>query len=95
VPDSFAVISYDPEADEFLQHYFDARGVVRLYRMDLAEDVWTLARTEPDFTPLHFAQRFVGTFSSDRNRIDARWEISSDGGTTWDLDFPLTFTRRT
>jgi hypothetical protein len=93
VPDSLAIIAVGDEADPYLQHYFDSRGVTRLYRMGLAEGVWTLRRTDPDFSPLDFWQRFAGTFSGDNNRIDGRWEQSHDGGATWELDFHLTYTR--
>lgn len=92
-PDSIAIITYDPEADAYRQHYFDSRGIVRVYKMDLRDGVWTLLRDEPDFTPLHFLQRFEGRFSADGNTIEARWETSEDGGTTWNLDFPLRYTR--
>jgi hypothetical protein len=90
-PDGLMIISLAP--DGYLQHYFDSRGVVRLYRMSLQDRTWTLIRTEPDFTPLEFSQRFVGTISPDGNRIEGRWETSYDQGQTWEVDFPLTYTR--
>jgi hypothetical protein len=92
-PDSLAVIAYDTDRDAYTQHYFDSRGVVRVYQMGLRDGVWTLLRNEPDFTPLHFAQRFEGRFSPDGNRIDGRWETSPDGGAHWEVDFTLTYTR--
>jgi hypothetical protein len=90
-PDGLVIIALD--SDGYLQHYFDSRGVVRLYRMTLENGIWTLLRTEPDFTPLEFSQRFVGTISPDANRIDGRWETSYDQGESWELDFPLSYTR--
>ena len=93
-PDSLAVIG-PAEGGGYTQHYFDSRGVTRIYRMTLGEGRWTLLRTEPDFSPLDFAQRFEGTFSTAGDRIDARWETSPDGGTTWEQDFALTMRRRT
>ena len=57
-PDGLCVIA--PDGDDFRQHYFDSRGVVRLYAMTFDGRVWTLRREEPDFTPLNFAQRFIG-----------------------------------
>jgi hypothetical protein len=92
-PDGFMIIAPDAVAGGLTQHYFDSRGVVRRYRMTLADGVWTLLRTQPDSTPLDFAQRFVGTFSADGNTIEGRWETSRDGGAHWELDFPLTYTR--
>lgn len=49
----------------------DARGVARLYVVEIADGLWTLKRTEADFTPLDFAQRFTGERHGDR--IDGRW----------------------
>jgi hypothetical protein len=93
-PASLSVIAADERSTGgYLQHYFDARGVVRLYRMQLRAGVWSLARTEADFSALDFAQRFEGRFSDDGARIDGHWDTSRDGGTTWELDFGLTFTR--
>jgi hypothetical protein len=90
-PDGFMVIS--PTPDGYLQHYFDSRGVVRLYRMSLDDRTWTLLRTEPDFSPLEFSQRYVGTISPDGNRIEGRWETSYDQGASWEVDFALNYTR--
>ena len=58
-----------------LQHYFDSRGVARVYKMSVEEGVWKLWRDEPDFSPLDFSQRFTGTFSADGTTIAGRWEI--------------------
>lgn len=91
IPDSMLVIA--PHEDAYLQHYYDSRGVTRLHRMTLTGGVWTLVRTEADFSPLDFAQRFVGEFSPDASTIDGRWEQSHDGGRTWELDFRLTYRR--
>jgi hypothetical protein len=91
VPDSMTVIA--PDGDGYLQHYYDSRGVTRLYRMTLADGVWTLLRTEADFSPLDFAQRFTGEFGADGSTIDGRWEQSQDGGRTWELDFAITYRR--
>ena len=93
-PDSLAIIAYAPVADGLVQHYFDSRGVVRLYQMTLRGHEWTLLRTAPDFTPLDFSQRFIGTFSADRSTIQGRWETSNDGGDHWELDFGLDYARR-
>lgn len=90
VPDSLAIIA--PDADGFRQHYFDARGVVRVYAMTIADGRWTLTRSAPDFTPLNFLQRYTGTFSGDGRTIVGAWETSADG-VRWDHDFDLTHTR--
>ena len=90
-PDSTSIVSPD-DGGGFTQHYFDSRGVVRLYAMTFAGGEWTLLRTEPDFTPLAFCQRYVGRFDEDGGAIRGRWEQSADG-TAWELDFELTYTR--
>jgi hypothetical protein len=92
-PDGLAVIGYDEGRGTYLQHYFDSRGVARVYEMSLEGNTWTLSRTEPDFTPLDFAQRWVGTFSDDGRTIDGTWETSPDGS-SWEKDFDLTYRKR-
>jgi hypothetical protein len=91
-PNSVAIISVAENGESYIQHYFDTRGVTRTYAMTLADGVWTLLRDMPDFSPLDFYQRFEGKISDDGKTIDARWE-KSDDGSTWELDFPLTYTR--
>ncbi|MFC9848486.1 hypothetical protein ACFWFF_40305 [Streptomyces sp. NPDC060223] len=91
-PDSLTIISTDLETGAYTQHYYDTRGVVRLYAMTLTDGLWTLTRESPDFTPLTFRQRFTGKFSEDTNTIDGAWEICHDGA-TWAHDFALTYRR--
>ena len=91
-PDGLMVIGYDPGRLPYRQHYFDSRGIARIYAMDLSDGVWTLLRDSADFTPLDFAQRYTGTFAADGRRIDGRWESAQDG-TTWELDFHLNYTK--
>jgi hypothetical protein len=91
-PDSLSVVSFDPEAGTYTQHYYDARGVVRLYAMTFAGGVWTLTRETADFSPLDFRQRFIGTFSEDGNTISGAWETGHDGG-EWEHDFALIYRR--
>jgi hypothetical protein len=73
-PDSLSIISVDQTSGEYTQHYYDSRGVMRLYAMSLADGVWTLTRESADFTPLNFRQRFVGRFGADGNTISGAWE---------------------
>ncbi|HKA97185.1 MAG TPA: hypothetical protein VKD66_13040 [Streptosporangiaceae bacterium] len=92
-PDGIAIIGADRGREGgYLQHYFDSRGVARVYKMSVEEGVWRLWRDEPDFSPLDFSQRFTGTFSADGTTIAGRWEICQDG-TTWEHDFDLTYAR--
>ena len=91
-PDGLAIIGFDEGRGTFLQHYFDSRGIARVYAMSLEDGVWTLWRDAPDFSPLAFAQRYTGTFSDDGTTIVGRWEIAHDGS-TWEHDFDLTYVR--
>ena len=93
-PDGMAVISVESDGDgeAYVQHYFDSRGVVRVYRMTFRDGLWTLVRDAPDFTPLDFSQRYTGVFAADGASIAGRWETSYDG-TTWELDFELGYRR--
>ena len=90
-PDGLAIIGVDAQGS-YLQHYYDSRGVTRLYSMTFEDGTWTLLRDKPDFSPLHFSQRYVGQLSADGNTIDGRWE-SADHGTDWRLDFTLVLHR--
>jgi hypothetical protein len=90
-PDGIAIIGADPERDGgYLQHYFDSRGVARLYKMSVVGGLWKLWRDEPDLSPLDFTQRYTGTFSKDGRAISGAWEICHDGR-TWERDFELTY----
>ena len=90
-PDSVCVIVARADAG-FVQHYFDSRGVARLYAMTFDGSTWTLERTTADFSPLEFLQRYVGSFSDDRATIDGEWQTSEDGR-EWRRDFRLTYRR--
>lgn len=94
-PDGIAVIGADPDGGGgYLQHYFDSRGVARVYKMSFEDGVWTLWRDHPDFSPLGFSQRYTGVFGDGGGTITGAWEICHDGE-TWEHDFGLTYTRRT
>ena len=62
--------------DEFRMHYFDSRGVVRLFEMRVANDSWTFTRVEQD----DFDQRLTWTLAADgtmrglaQMREDGEW----------------------
>jgi hypothetical protein len=90
-PDGLMIVSADQETGGYTQHYYDSRGVVRLYAMTFADGVWTLTRESPDFTRLDFRQRFTGTFSGDGNTISGAWETGRDDD--WEHDFDLFYRR--
>ena len=92
-PNGTAVIGWDEGRQMVLQHYFDSRGVARVYEMSVTDRVWTLTRSEPDFSPLDFAQRYIGEFSDDGRTITGRWEAKHPGK-DWEVDFHLTHRKR-
>ena len=91
-PDGIAVIGWDGARGGLVQHYFDSRGVARLYDTSLEDGVWRLSRTAADFSPLDFAQRFRGTFDDDGRTLRGAWETSPDGA-AWEHDFELIYHR--
>ncbi len=93
IPQGHSLIGPDAATDGWLQHYFDSRGVARVYAMAFDGRTWRLERHTADFTPLDFAQRYVGTFADDGSAIRGAWEICHDG-TTWEHDFALSYHRR-
>src|SRR5215831_12582179 len=87
-PDSLAIITVNVDGKTYTQHYFDSRGVVRIYKMRLEGRTLTLLRDAPDFTPLDFAQRFVGTIAEDGGTIEATWQTAGDSQ-HWEKDFDV------
>ena len=90
-PNGLCVIGLDSE-NGYTQHYFDSRGIARLYAMSFDGRDWTLARHAADFSPLDFHQRWLGTFGPGGDAIEGRWESSPDGH-DWELDFELAYHR--
>ena len=87
-PDGIAIIGADPDREGgYRQHYFDSRGVERVYEMDFEDGTWRLWRDAPGFS-----QRYTGEFSDDGRTIDGAWEICEDGA-TWRRDFGIAYTR--
>jgi hypothetical protein len=84
-PDSIAIIGAG--ADGLSMHYFDSRGVERVYEVGFSEGVWRMRREAPGFS-----QRFEGTFGDDGNTISGVWELSR-GDSTWNEDLRITFRR--
>jgi hypothetical protein len=84
-PNGIAILGDDPVTGELVQHYYDSRGVARVYGMSLEHGVWKLWRDGDDFS-----QRFTATIDGDT--IAGAWEIALDGK-TWEHDFDLVFTR--
>ena len=69
-------------------HYFDPRGVHRVFAVDITADTWQLWNYLRGFS-----QRFTGTFSDDDNAINGQAQLSTDDGSTWEHDPAITYRR--
>lgn len=85
-PDSLSVFGADEEG--LSMNYFDSRGVHRVYRVSLSDEVWRIWRHAPGFS-----QEFMGRVSGDGNTIEGLWKLSRDDS-TWNDDLAITFRRR-
>jgi hypothetical protein len=86
-PGSLIIIGFDTDKSLYKMHYFDSRGIDRIYYMTLNKGIWKQWRNDSEFS-----QRFTGKFNDTENTIQSVWEKSIDGG-VWEHDFNLTFKR--
>lgn len=98
-PDSISIIGFTDrdridkaagdEATErpLTMHYFDSRGVFRVYEVSADEQYWRIWRDAPGFS-----QRFTGTFAPDGDTIHGLWQLSRDD-THWEDDLRITYRR--
>jgi hypothetical protein len=98
MPDSIAIVGGAPDGQPQPMHYFDSRGVKRLFLTVLDGATWKIWRAPgEDWNGPHgpgFNQRFIGEIASDRNAIEGRWERGlGDRGDQWELDFPIRYVR--
>jgi hypothetical protein len=76
--------SGDPQLS---MHYFDSRGVFRVYEVSVDGEAWRIWRDAPGFS-----QRFAGTFADRGDTIIGRWQLRQDA--QWDDDLEITYRRR-
>ena len=88
-PRTIAAIGPDRSGELIVQHYFDSRGVARVYEITLENATLRLSRDDEDF-----AQRYTGRFSDDGSAVEGAWERTQDDG-TWMHDFDLVYRRKT
>ncbi|HTV20772.1 MAG TPA: hypothetical protein VMG12_18940 [Polyangiaceae bacterium] len=69
-------------------HYFDSRGVFRVYDVASEPAAIRFWRLSPGFS-----QRFSGTFTDNGDTIDGLWQLSNDDS-HWEDDLKITFHRR-
>ncbi len=80
-PDAMALLSEDR------YHYFDVRGITRVFEFEVDDAGWSMIRLDEDFSQRHTA-RFRGS-----DAIESTGEISRDRGVTWQPDFTMTYRR--
>ena len=93
IPDSIAVIGATRPDGGLAQHYFDTRGVHRLFDMTFARGVWTLARKAVGASD--FDQGLRAAFSADGTSITGEFERTEPGSHEMKLDMAVTYTRVT
>ena len=98
LPDSVSIIGGAPAGEPQPMHYFDARGVKRLFMMALEGSTWMIWRAPgEDWNGRDgpgFNQRFIGEISADGRTIEGRWERGMvDAGDEWVIDFPFDYVR--
>lgn len=99
LPDSISIIGGAPDGEPQPMHYFDSRGVKRLFVMTLEGATWTIRRAPgEDWNGPNgpgFNQRFLGRISGGGRTIEGRWERGTGAaGDQWELDFPITYVRK-
>ena len=85
----------DPAADQpatvddsrLSMHYFDSRGVFRVYEVSIDENEWRIWRDAPGFS-----QRFTGTLSDEDGVIAGQWQSCEDD-VHWQDDLRITYRR--
>jgi hypothetical protein len=99
MPDCVSIVGGATDGDPQPMHYFDSRGVERLFLTTVEGSTWRIWRAPgEDWNGPHgpgFNQRFIGEISADGTTIAGRWERGiGDAGDEWELDFPIIYVRR-
>lgn len=99
LPDTLSIVGGAPNGEPQPMHYFDSRGVKRLFLMAIHGSTWKIWRAPgedwngPDGPG--FNQRFIGEISADGRSIEGRWERGlGDAGDEWEIDFRFDYVRR-
>lgn len=83
-PDSVSIIG---NTEGLHMHYFDSRGVHRIYDVGIDAIAWRTWRDHPGFS-----QRFTGTFEDGGHTIRGLSQLCEDGS-TWNDDLAITYRR--
>ena len=86
VPNAIAVIGGGDTPGTWPMHYFDERGVFRIYHVEAVGEGWRFWRNEPGFS-----QRATGSFDADGTVMRLATELDRDG--TFEPDLEVTYRR--
>jgi hypothetical protein len=95
IPDAISIIG---DTDGFHMHYFDSRGVHRLFELTMSDDGWAVAmgRHSPAdsfaSSDAPFSQRLTYTFEHEDQTMSGRGQLSFDD-VNWDDDLEITYRR--
>jgi hypothetical protein len=94
IPDAISIIG---DTGGLRMHYFDARGVHRLFELAVTADGWsvTMRRGAPGSYAAGdapFSQRISYTFSADDQTMTGGVQLAHDDE-TWEDDLEITYTR--
>jgi hypothetical protein len=87
VPSAIWIVGGDDTRGTWPMHYFDSRGVTRVYQMTFEGGLWKFWREHPGFS-----QRFTGSFEDGGRTIRGLSELNETG--TWKPDLAITYRRR-
>jgi hypothetical protein len=82
-PNAIALLS------ENRYYYFDVRGIVRFFDLEIDDAGWSMIGLDEDFSQ-RFTTRYRGP-----DAMDSTGEASYDAGVTWQPDFTMTYRRVT
>jgi hypothetical protein len=88
-PDSISIIG---DTDGLRWHYFDSRGVHRIYSFRVTDGSWEISRDAAGRDSAAFSQRLTVTFEDDDDTMEGRSKISYDNE-TWQDDLQITYRR--
>jgi hypothetical protein len=94
-PDAISIIG---DTDGLRMHYFDSRGVHRLYEVTIADDGWTVSmdRNAPNrsfaASSAPFSQRLTYAIGDGDREISGASQLCEDGK-TWTDDLAITLRR--
>lgn len=100
-PDSISIIGFtghdrvhaatgavpaDDREEQLRMHYFDSRGVSRVYEVGIDETSWRIWRDAPGLS-----QRFTGRWADGGDTIVGLWQMNERG--EWKDDLAITYRR--